>query len=165
MYVEQNQMTVLIRRTIIQAPSFAQQKAKHTTPQRQPTSQKRSSCQHLSRSHNHTARVLLLRLRIKHLALRAQPVALGHQAVNLLPALQHALNRLVQHNLRLVQLLLDLHDAVRLLRVLVLGDVLLQLREGQLGRGGKGGPRILGQELVDDLREQLVRDEGGVFVV
>lgn len=68
---------------------------------------------------------------VKHFALSAQPIALGHQIVNLLSSLQHALNRLVQHNLGLVQLLLDLHDAVGLLGVLVLGEVVRQLGEGQ----------------------------------
>lgn len=68
---------------------------------------------------------------VKHFALSAQPIALGHQIINLLSSLQHALNRLVQHNLGLVQLLLDLHDAVGLLRVLVLGEVVRQLGEGQ----------------------------------
>ncbi|KAK1256283.1 hypothetical protein MKX07_008542 [Trichoderma sp. CBMAI-0711] len=77
-----------------------------------------------------------------------------------------ALNRLVQHNLGLVELLLDLHDAVGLLGVLVLGEVVPELGEGQDGlAGGPRGARVLGEELVDDLAEELVRDEGGVLVV
>lgn len=84
-------------------------------------------------------------LLIKHLTLRTQPIALLHQTINLLPALQHALNRLMQHNLRLVQLLLDLHDAVRLLRILVLDDVIPQ--GGEIERRGaryEGGARVAG---------------------
>ena len=41
----------------------------------------------------------------------------------------------MQHDLRLIELLLDLHDAIGLLRILVLRDVLLELREADLGVG------------------------------
>ena len=68
-------------------------------------------------------------LGIEHLALRTQPIAFRHQCVNLLAPLQHALNRLVQHNLCLVELLLNLHDAVGLFGILVLGKVIFELRE------------------------------------
>lgn len=68
---------------------------------------------------------------VEHFALSAQTIALRHQIINLLSSLQHALDGLVQHNLGLVQLLLDLHDAVGLLGVLVLGEVVRQLGEGQ----------------------------------
>ena len=72
----------------------------------------------------------------------------------------------MQHNLRLIQLLLDLHNAIRRMRVLILDNILLQLRERQLLVAvlecGFGVPA---EELVDDLAEQLVRDEGGVFLV
>lgn len=103
---------------------------------------------------------------IKHFALSAQTITLRHQIVNLLSSLQHTLNRLVQHNLSLVKLLLDLHDAVGLLRVLVLFEVVLQLGEGQdrLASGPRGA-RVLGEELVDDFAEELVGDQGGVLVV
>jgi len=84
---------------------------------------------HFQPSHKHTTGVLLLGLRIKHLALRTQSIALRHQIIDLLASLKHTLNRLMQHNLRLVQLLLDLHDAVRLLRILVLDNIFLQFRE------------------------------------
>lgn len=67
---------------------------------------------------------------IKHLALCAQPVALSDQDVDLFSPLQHALDGLMQHNLGLVELLLDFHDAVRLGRVLVLDNVFLQLGKG-----------------------------------
>jgi hypothetical protein len=119
--------------------------------------------------HDDTARILLLRLGVEHLALRAQPITLSHQVINLLTALQHTLNSLVQHDLGLIQLLLDLDDAVRLRRVLVLGDVLFQLGEGErglaLGEGGVGGAGVLGDELVDDLGEDAVGDHGRVLVV
>jgi hypothetical protein len=39
--------------------------------------------------HNHTARVLLLRGRVEHLALSAQPLALGDQVVDLLSSFQN----------------------------------------------------------------------------
>lgn len=72
----------------------------------------------------------------------------------------------MQHNLGLIELLLNLHDAVGLLRVLVLGEVLAELGEGQLGlAGGPRGAGVLGQELVDNLAEQLVGDEAGVLVI
>lgn len=103
---------------------------------------------------------------VKHLALRAQAIALRHQVVNLLASLQHALDGLVQHDLRLIELLLDLHDAVCLMRVLILHDVILERGECQRGRRGrKGGTRVHGEELVDDLGEELVRDQRGVIVV
>lgn len=127
--------------------------------------------------HNHTARVLLLRLcytsisaslpptgqrrvlTIKHLTLRTQPITLRHQIINLLPSLQHTLNRLMQHNLCLIQLLLNLHNTIRLLRILVLHDIILQLREIQCRvRVREGGAGVRGEEFVDDFREQLVRD-------
>lgn len=119
--------------------------------------------------HDNTARVLLLRLRVKHLTLRTQPVTLGDQIINLLTPLQHALNRLMQHNLGLVKLLLDLDDAVGLRRVLVLRDVCLELGEAKLGlallEGGVCGARVLCHKLVDDFGEDAVRDESGVLVV
>lgn len=103
---------------------------------------------------------------VKHLALVAQPITLGHKVVNLLPALQDAFDGLVQDNLGLVELLLDLEDAVGLLRVLVLLEVLLQLGHGDGGRSrGPGRPRVLGEELVDDLAEELVGYEGRILLV
>ena len=73
----------------------------------------------------------------------------------------------MQRDLGLVQLLLDLHDAVRLLRILVLDDVLVERREAD-GAGGRvrpRGPRVRRQELVQQLAEQLVRDQRRVLVV
>lgn len=68
-------------------------------------------------------------LLIKHLALCAQPVTFLHKSINLLASLQYTLNRFMQHNLGLVQLFLDLHDAISLLRILVLHNVFFELRE------------------------------------
>jgi hypothetical protein len=105
-------------------------------------------------------------LTVKHLALGTQPITLRHQIVNLLSSLQHTLNRLVQHDLRLVQLLLDLHDAIRLLRVLVLHDVILELWERERGvRVCPRGARVLSQELVDDLGKELMGYKRGVVVI
>jgi hypothetical protein len=119
--------------------------------------------------HNHTARVLLLRLCIEHLTLRTQPITLRDQIIDLLAPLQHALNRLMQHNLGLVKLLLDFDDAVCLRRVLVLRDVLFELGEAELRvtlfEAGVRCARVLGYELVDDFGKDAVGDHGRVFVV
>lgn len=89
-------------------------------------------------------------LTVKHLALRAEAVTLGDQIINLLTALQDALNGLVQDDLGLVELLLDLEDGVGLLGVLVLCEVLLELGQGELRfASGPRGARVLGEELVD----------------
>jgi len=113
-------------------------KNKNAVPPAQP-----SSC--INHLHKHTTRILLLRLRIKHLTLRTQPIALRHQVIDLLPALQHTLNRLMQHDLRLIQLLLDLHYTIRLLRILILDDIVLKFGKGEGRVGiGPGGARVLG---------------------
>lgn len=105
-------------------------------------------------------------LTVEHLALGAQAVTLGDEVVNLFATLQDALDGFVQHNLGLVELLLDLHDAVGLPGVLILGEVVLELGHDQGGlAGGPRRARVLGEELVDDLAEDLVRDERGVLVV
>ena len=105
-------------------------------------------------------------LSVKHFALGAQAITLGDQAINLLAPLKNTLNSLVKHNLGLIEFLLDLHDAVGGVRVLVLDNVLLELGEGQLCiRVCKGRARVSRQELVEDLGEQLVGDEGGILVV
>jgi hypothetical protein len=117
-------------------------------------------------------RVAKTYLGVEHLALCAQSVALRYQVIDLLASLQHTLNRLVQNNLSLIELLLNLHDAVCLLRVLVFLDVVLELWEGKrLGRdvfacdAGVGGTRVFGDELVDDFGEELVGHHLGVFCV
>lgn len=105
-------------------------------------------------------------LGVEHLALSTEAITLCNKIVNLLSTLQNTLNSLVQHNLCLIQLLLDLHDAVGGVRVLVLDNVLLELRERQLSVGvGKGSARVARQKLVQDLGEQLVGNQGGVFLV
>lgn len=72
----------------------------------------------------------------------------------------------MENNLGLVELLLDLEDAVGLLRVLVLGEVLLQLGHGEGGCSGcPTGAGVLGEKLVDNLAEKLVSHEGRVLVV
>jgi hypothetical protein len=102
---------------------------------------------------------------IEHLALCAQSVTLLHQGINLLPALQNTVDSLLQHDLGLIQLPLNLQDAVRLLRVLVLDHVILKLWIGERVRGGAGdgGSRVFGQELVADLRQQRLGN-GVLFV-
>ena len=72
----------------------------------------------------------------------------------------------MEDNLCLVELLLDLHDAVGLLRVLVLCEVLLELGHDEGGcAAGPAGSGVLGEELVDDLAKELMRHEGRVLVV
>ena len=100
------------------------------------------------RLHNRAARVLLLCLTstyvserqtaktfggtylgVKHLALAAQALALIHEIIQLHVSLQNTLDRLVQRNLRLIELFLDLHNAVCLLRILIFHDVFFQRRK------------------------------------
>lgn len=104
-------------------------------------------------SHHYTTAVLLLSLLIKHLTLSTQPITLRHEAVDLLPPLQHTFDGLVQHNLRLVQLPLYLHNRIRLVGILVFRNVLLQLWVWSRGDAGGGvtRPGILRGEFVNDL--------------
>ena len=86
------------------------------------------------------------------------------QVVNLLSTLQDALDSLVENNLGLVQLFLNLHDAVHLVWVLVRRDVCLQGGKGdRLGGGARVG--VEGEELIEDLGEDLMGGQRGVFVV
>lgn len=85
-----------------------------------------------------TPQKLHLARTVEHFALGTQAITLGDKIVDLLSALQDTLNRLVQHNLGLVELFLDLHDAVGLLGILILGQVFLELRHAELRR--PGGP-------------------------
>ena len=89
---------------------------------------------HISSAPTSRADSLSTYLLVKHFALRTQSIALLHQTVDLLPPLQHTLNRLVQHNFCFVQLFLNLHNAVGLLRVLVFHNVFFELREVEFGR-------------------------------
>ena len=76
---------------------------------------------------------------------------------------------LVQHNLGLIQLLLNLHNTVGLLRVLVLHNVFLQLRQGACALAqGRVRPRCAGvlcEELVDDLGKELMGNQRRVIAV
>lgn len=69
-------------------------------------------------------------LTIEHLRLSAKPVTLLNQAINLFPSFQYALNRLMQHDLRLIKFLLDLHYTVRLLRILIFLEIFFELWKG-----------------------------------
>jgi hypothetical protein len=89
-----------------------------------------------------------------------------------LTSLQRTLNRLLQRLLGLIQLLLDLHNTVPIVRVLELLDIppQMSLRHAILVglQAGLVGPRRFGElagELVEDLAEQLVRNELVVVLV
>lgn len=73
----------------------------------------------------------------------------------------------MQHDLRLIQLFLDLHNSVRLLWILIFLQILLQCREGHFTSLciRPAAPRELGHELIHDLAEQLMRHQGGVLVI
>lgn len=72
----------------------------------------------------------------------------------------------MENDLGLVKLLLNLEDAVGLLGVLVLCEVLLQLGHRESGRaGGPAGAGILGEELVDNLAKKLMCHKGRVLVI
>ena len=104
-------------------------------------------------------------LTIKHLGLSTEPITLLDQAINLFPSLQYTLNRLMQHDLRLIQFFLNFHYAVRLLRILIFLKVFFELWKGEVGIGvgvGEGGARIAGEELVNDFGKQLMCDKGRI---
>ena len=70
----------------------------------------------------------------------------------------------MENNLGFVQLLLNFHNTVHLVWVLVRRDVCLQGREGdRLGGGACVG--VEGEELIEDLGEDLMGGKRGVFVV
>lgn len=72
----------------------------------------------------------------------------------------------MQYDLRLIQLLLDFHDAVRLLWILILLDVLFKLGKGKCGIGiRKGGAWVSGEKFIDHFGEELMGNEGGVVGV
>lgn len=138
---------------------------KRQTVSRKPSSTKLPLAKNYS--HNTTARILLLRLRVKHLARSTKIITLGNQLIHLLPALEHALHRLMQHLLRRIELVLDLQNLVRLLRVLVLRDVVFEFGVGErvCGCAVDGGLGVLGGELVAEFFEDAGDDEVGVFFV
>lgn len=86
----------------------------------------------------------------------AETVALGYEVVDLLATLEDALDGLVKGDLGLVKLALNLHDAVGLVGILVLGEIVLELGHGNLLTRGPRGTRVRRQELVHDFRQQLV---------
>jgi len=72
----------------------------------------------------------------------------------------------MQNNFRLVQLFLNLHDTICLLRVLILFDVFFELGESECGVGVcEGGAGVAGEEFIDDFGEELMGDERGVVRV
>ena len=122
-------------------------------------------------------------------------ITLLDQRVELLPALEHRLDRLMlrlvsdcrrsraeqkidthQNDLRLVELLLDLHDRVRLPRVLILDEVVVDLskvdacRLGLRCRSRAVGGRLpllarhTGDKVVEQLVEQRERRPDRVLV-
>lgn len=76
----------------------------------------------------------------------------------------YALDGLVKNDLGLVQLLLNLKDAIHLVWVLVCLDVGLEGGEGHRITGG-GGVRVKGEELVEHLRKDLVSSQGWILIV
>ena len=77
--------------------------------------------------HEATALILLLRRLVEHLGRPAQIVRLYNQIVDLLPALERGFDRLVKHELSLLELVHDARQLIRLRRVLELRDQLLVL--------------------------------------
>jgi hypothetical protein len=77
--------------------------------------------------------------------------------------------RLVENNLGFIKLLLDLHDAVGLAWVLVLDDIFLECGQGArilAQRGvGEGSARVLGQELIHNLTQELVGHQSRVVAI
>ena len=69
----------------------------------------------------------------------------------------------MQHNLRLIQFLLDLHNAIRLLRILIFHNVFFKLGkvEGRVGIG-EGGSGVARQKFIHYLRQKLMSDESRV---
>ena len=111
------------------------------------------------RLHDGTTRILLLGAGIEGFALGTQVGALSYQVIDLLSALQHTLDGLVQHNLGLVHLLLDLHDAICLGRVLASVEVFPEAGKGHgvvLGDLSRFPPRVLAEEVVKGLGEDGV---------
>ena len=114
-------------------------------------------------------RLAVTYLSIKHLALRAESLALLNQVVNFLSPLQHALDGVVQYHLGLVELPLDLHGGVGIFWVLVLLYVFVELgkrkRSVSLCKVHVGGAWVLGDELLDNLSDDGLPSVGRVFFV
>src|ERR1700761_1377748 len=83
-----------------------------------------------------------------------------------LTSLQHTLNSLMQHNFRLIQLLLDLHDTIRRSGILILHNILLEHWKRHLRITIRPTTSWkLAQKLIQYLAQQLMRDERRVLVV
>lgn len=109
---------------------------------------------------------MLTFLLIEEFTLARQSIALRHETINLFSPLKHALDRLMQYYFGLIQLLLNLHNTIRLLRILVFHNVIFELWEGQGGvRVREGSARISRKKLIDNFGEQLVRYKGWIVVV
>ena len=109
---------------------------------------------------------MLADLFVEHFALRAQTVTLLHQRVNFLASLQDTLDGFMQDYLCFVQLFLNFHDRVRLLRILVFLYVLFELRKGHITWCGlfcESRAWIRCQEFVNNFGEELVSDKGRVI--
>lgn len=104
-------------------------------------------------------------MRKEALTLRAQVVAPRHQILELVSAIQHTLDRLVQHDRRLIELVLHLHDRVCRLRILVQREELLRVGKHDARWIGVRSLRHLLREKFEDLREQRERGRDGVLLV
>ena len=101
---------------------------------------------------------------IKHLGLCTQPITLLHQTINLFPPLQYTFNSLMQHNFCLIEFFLDLHNAIRLLRILVFHNVFFKLGKVEGGGGVcEGGSWVARQKFIDYLGKKLMSDESRVI--
>lgn len=115
-----------------------------------------------------TARVRLLRRLVERLALIAQLLRLHHQVVQLLAALQYRGDRVLEYDLRLVQVVLHLRQLVALARILILGQVGGQQCEIDRLLAGGRRPQFAGHartELVQHLGDERVRDALRILVV
>ena len=69
----------------------------------------------------------------------------------------------MQHNLRLIQLFLDLHNAICLLGILVFHNVFFELGEVEGGIGvSESGSWVARQKFIDHFGEKLMGYEGRV---
>ena len=68
--------------------------------------------------HEAATRVCLSSLLVEHLAGHAEVIAPFHESVKLFSPLKHALDRLMQHNLGIIQVLLNFCQLVSLSRIL-----------------------------------------------
>ena len=89
-----------------------------------------------------------------------QFITLIHKLSQILPSTQHTLNGFVQNHFGLIQLFLNLHNAIGLLRILVFLEVFGELGEWELAIRcdfSKRSDRIFGEEFVDNFGKDLMR--------